>query len=343
MLNVPDVGFSHIRIENSFIDSCDEVHMATVGEIGERNLVERIKSIIRPRSKQTLVGPGDDAAVIKGISDGTIVISTDVLTKERHFPPTMTFEQFGWSAAAVSFSDIASMGATPLGFLPAVTIPENEDEYSLYDLMSGIDQCCEFCKTEVVGGDTKFGPLAVSGTAFGTMEGRKPMTRKGALPGDIVAVTGSLGDPAAGYYAIQNGIEDEDCIPSLMVPVPHVEDGIKLSKSGIIHSCMDLSDGLSNAAISICEASHVGMEIEWEFLPISESARDILTECRCDLKDTVTRWGGEYELLFTFDAAQIQKLYDAEIPFSIIGVVNNEPGPSLCDGAERTVMKDGIY
>ncbi len=340
---MPDTEVAGKGIENSFIVSCDVADMATVGEVGERALVERISSIIRPRSGQTLVGPGDDAAVVGGIADGTVVISTDVLTRERHFPPAMTFEQFGWSSAAVCFSDIASMGARPLGFLPAVTIPEDEDEYSLYDLMSGIDQCCEFCNTEVVGGDTKFGPLAVSGTAFGTMEGRKPMTRKGALPGDIVAVTGSLGEPAAGYYALQNGIEDEDCISSLMVPVPHIEDGIRLSKSGIVHSCMDLSDGLSNAAISICEASHVGMEIEWEFLPVSESARDILTECKCDLKDTVTRWGGEYELLFTFDPTQIQKLYNAEIPFSIIGVVNNEPGPSLCDGTARTVMKDGIY
>lgn len=317
--------------------------MVTVGEIGERTLVERIESIIRPRSKHTLVGPGDDAAVVNGFTDGTLVISTDVLTKERHFPPTMTFEQFGWSSAAANFSDIASMGARPMGFLPAVTIPETEDEYALYDIISGIDQCCEFCNTEIVGGDTKFGPLAVSGTAFGTMEGRKPMTRRGALVGDIVAVTGSLGNPAAGYYAIQNGIEDEDCISSLMVPVPHVEDGIRLSASGVVHSCMDLSDGLSNAAISICEASHVGMEIEWEFLPITESTQDILTECKCDLKDTITRWGGEYELLFTFDGSQIQKLYDAEIPFSIVGVVNNESGPSLCDGAVRTLMKNGIY
>lgn len=317
--------------------------MATIKEIGERQLVDTVRSIVRPRSGNTIIGPGDDAAVIKGASDGTIVISTDVVTKKRHFPKTMTFEQFGWTAAAVNFSDIASMGARPLGFLPAITIPEEEDESALYDIMSGIDQCCELCNTDVVGGDTKNGELTIAGTAFGTMEGRTPMTRKGAQPGDIVAVTGTLGNAAAGYYALENDIEAEDQIFSLMVPVPHVEDGMKMAATGIVHSCMDLSDGLSNAACTICEMSHVGMEIEWEFLPIDETTREILESCHKDVKDTVTRWGGEYELLFTFDRKDIQKLYDAGIAFSIIGLVTNDKRAYLCDGEERTEMENGIY
>ncbi|AMH93888.1 thiamine-monophosphate kinase ThiL [methanogenic archaeon ISO4-H5] len=316
--------------------------MSSLKDVGERQLVETVRSIIRPRSKSTVIGPGDDAAVIRNPS-GDIVVSSDVVTKERHLPETMTYEQFGWTAAAVNFSDIASMGARPLGFLPAVTIPEDEDESVLYDIMSGIDQCCEFCNTEVVGGDTKFGSLAVAGTALGTMEGRKPMTRRGAQPGDIVAVTGMLGGPAAGYYAIKNGFEAEDQVFSLMVPVPHVEDGIKLSGTGAIHSCMDLSDGLANAATEICKQSHVGMEIEWEFLPIDDEVKDILEASHADLRDTVTRWGGEYELLFTLDRGDLQKLYDAGIAFSIIGLVTNGEGPVLNDGDERKVMENGIY
>lgn len=319
------------------------VTMATVKEVGERKLVDNIRSIIRPRSENTVIGPGDDAAVIKGVTDGTVVISTDVVTKARHFPQGMTYEQFGWTAAAVNFSDICSMGARPLGFLAAVTVPEDEDESSLYDIMSGIDQCCEFCKCDVLGGDTKIGELAVSGTAFGTLEGRKPLTRRGALPGDIVAVTGTLGDAAAGYFAQKNGYEADDQVFKLMVPVPRMEDGIKLAESGVVHSCMDLSDGLSNAANTICQMSRVGMEIEWEFLPVDDETRTILEVCRCDVKDTVTRWGGEYELMFTFDRKDIKKLYDAGIAFSIIGLVTNDDGPYLSDGEIRTAMKDGVY
>ena len=319
------------------------VSMATVKEVGERALVDNIRSIIRPRSKNTVIGPGDDAAVVNGLADGNLVISTDVLTKARHFPKGMTYEQFGWSAAAVSFSDIVSMGARPLGFLPAVTVPEDEDESSLYDIMSGIDQCCEFCKCDVVGGDTKFGELAVAGTAFGTMEGRKPLTRRGAQPGDIVAVTGTVGDAAAGYYALENDLEAEEQIFKLMVPVPRMEDGIKLAETGIVHSCMDLSDGLSNAANTICQMSRVGMEIEWEFLPVDDETKMILESCRCDVRDTVTRWGGEYELMFTFDRKDIKKLYDAGVAFSIIGLVTNDDGPYLSDGETRMAMEDGVY
>lgn len=317
--------------------------MATVREIGERQLIDNIRSIIRPRSGHTSVGPGDDAAVVDGINDGSVVISTDVVTKTRHFPEGMTYEQFGWTAAAVNFSDIASMGARPLGFLPAVTVPEDEDESSLYDIMSGIDQCCEFCKTDVVGGDTKFGELAIAGTAFGTMEGRKPMTRRGAQPGDIVAITGTLGNAAAGYYALKNGIEADDRIFSLMVPVPHTEDGIRMSSTGIVRSCMDLSDGLANAASSICGMSRVGMEIEWEFLPVDDETKNILESCRLDVKETVTRWGGEYELLFTFDRKDIQKLYGANVAFSIIGTVTDGDKAYLSDGDTRTELRDGIY
>lgn len=316
--------------------------MAKLKDVGERQLVDTVRSIIRPRSKDTVIGPGDDAAVVK-VPAGDMVVSTDVVTKERHLPEGMTYEQFGWTAAAVNFSDIASMGARPLGFLPAVTIPEDEDESVLYDIMSGIDQCCELCNTDVLGGDTKFGSLAVGGTALGTMEGRRPMTRRGAQPGDIVAVTGMLGNPAAGYYAQKEGIEADDQIFSLMVPVPRVEEGIRMSGTGIVHSCMDLSDGLANAATEICKQSRVGMEIEWEFLPVDDETRDILESCHCDLKDTVTRWGGEYELLFTFDRTDIQKLYDASVTFSIIGVVTNDNGAFLCEGEQRREMGNGIY
>ncbi|MCQ2069814.1 MAG: thiamine-phosphate kinase [archaeon] len=317
--------------------------MATLKEVGERALVENIRGFLKPRSKTTRIGPGDDAAVIKGGSDGSIVISTDVLTKERHFPEGMTYEQFGWSAAAVSFSDIASMGARPLGFVSAITLPEDTDESQLYDIVSGIDQCCELCGTDIVGGDTKFGSMSVAGTAFGTMDGRSPLTRSGAKVGDIVAVTGTLGNAAAGFYAIENGIEADDQIFALMVPVPRVEDGMNLSKSGVVHSCMDLSDGLANAMHAVCAASHVGMEVEWEFLPVEDDTRKVLEQCGKDVKHTVMEWGGDYELMFTFDRNDIKKLYDLEVPFSIIGVVTEGDTPYLSDGNEKTEVGDGVY
>lgn len=318
--------------------------MATLKEVGERTLIEHMRPIFRDRSGKTLVGPGDDAAVIGGLSDGRVVATTDAVSVERHKPAKMTWEQFGWTAAAVNFSDLAAMGARPVGLLASMCMPDCMEEGDLLDIASGMDQCCEFCETEVVGGDTKPGPGILSATALGNLEGRRPMVRSGAAPGDIVAVTGSLGNAAAGFLATERGMDEyEDSISSLMVPVPRWEEGIKLSASGAVSSCMDLSDGLGNACRTICARSHVGMDIEWEFLPVGEEVEEICGLCRRDLKDTVVRWGGDYELLFTFDKAKIQNLYDAGLAFSIIGVVTNDSSPHLCDGDQRSEMQDGLY
>jgi len=316
--------------------------MTSLREVGERRLIENIRGIVRPRSGDTVLGIGDDAAILRCGSD--VVISSDIVSKERHMPPCMTYEQFGWTAAAVNFSDLASMGARPIGFLSSVSAPGDMEDSDLYDVVSGIDQCCEHVKTDVVGGDLKPGSLSITGTAVGAMEGRKPMTRSGAIPGDLIAVTGTLGLAAAGFYSLKAGIEDADNERyALCVPLPHVEDGIRMSASGIVTSCMDLSDGLANACGTICGQSHVGMEIEWKFLPIGENVEDICRQAGKDVREAVLRWGGDYELLFTFKKDEVHRLYEAGLVFSIIGVVNNDDGPVIAEDRNRSAIDDAVY
>lgn len=313
--------------------------MAKLGEVGERKLIKNILSIIRPCPG---LGPGDDAAILTE-SKGKIVVCTDSVTVERHKPDGMTWEHFGWMAAAVNFSDLAAMGARPTGMVAALVLPEDMDEKDLYDLMSGMDQCAEFCGTFIVGGDTKFGKGSVSATAIGTMDNREPMKRSGARPGDIVAVTGPLGAAAAGYYALKNGIDDEESIFSFTTPVPRVEAGVALSSTEAVTSCMDLSDGLAQAAKSICAASHTGMEIRMEFLPLGEGVVPICERLHMDVKDLALYWGGEYELMFTFKKEKIDELYQAGVTFSIIGTVTNDDGAYISDDNGREAMKDGQY
>ncbi len=312
--------------------------MASFEDVGERALIQKMMSVIRPCGSE---GPGDDAAVLNNVGDA--VICSDLVTFERHKPKEMSFEHFGWTAAAVNFSDLASMGAKPRGLLVSLGIPGNTDEQEIFDMMSGADQCAEFCETFIVGGDTKPGSGFIAGTAIGSMDGRTPMTRKGAQPGDIVAVTGCLGGPAAGFYALENGVSNDDLLFPLFVPVPRVEEGILLSETGVITSCMDISDGLAVTARTICEQSIVGMELEWEFLPIHENVDQISTAFNIPKEDLVLYWGGEYELLFTFNKKDIQKLYDRGIAFSIIGIVTNEKSVYISEGDERKEMKDGRY
>lgn len=307
-----------------------------IGDIGERQLIQDFKSFIRPEGR---VGPGDDAAVI----GKDIVVTTDVVTFDRHLPAGMSYEQFGWYAAAVNFSDLAAMGARPIGFTAALALPPTLDSQAAYDIMSGMDQCAEFCGTGIVGGDTKNGPGLIAGTAIGTLDGRAPMLRSGATPGDVVAVTGPLGGPAAGFVAIDKGINCQEAKDTLYMPIPRVTEGIELAESGVVTSCIDLSDGLGTALNTVCEASGVGIDIEFSFLPHEEYVRDISERSGVPLEKLLIGWGGEYELLFTADQNRLSKLYDAEIEFSIIGIVHEGDHPELIRDGNRSNITYGEY
>ena len=310
--------------------------MVQIADIGERQLIEDFKSFIRPEGR---VGPGDDAAVI----EKDIVITTDIVTFDRHFPIGMTYEQFGWYAAAVNFSDLAAMGARPIGFTAALALPPTLDSQNAYDIMSGIDQCAEFCGTGIIGGDTKNGPGIVAGTAIGTMDGRAPMLRSGARPGDVVAVTGPLGGPAAGFAAIENDIDCPEARESLFMPIPRVSEGIELASSGIVSSCIDLSDGLGTALNTICKASGVGIDVEFSFLQHEKYVDEISQKTGIPLEKLLIGWGGEYELMFTADPDRLKKLYDSEIEFSIIGMVNDSGQADLIREGKRSRIDYGEY
>ena len=310
--------------------------MTLIGELGERELIADFCTFIR---KEGSVGPGDDAAVL---TNGTVA-STDIVTFDRHFPAGMTYEQFGWYAAAVSFSDLAAMGARPTGFLAALALPGDLDAQAAYDIMSGISQCAEYCGTGIAGGDTKIGPGVVAGTALGSMDGRRPMLRSGAKPGDAVAVTGPLGGPAAGFVSLELGIEADEARQSLYVPVPRVAEGMALAESGAVTSCMDLSDGLGTALNTLCSASNVGMDVELSFIPRGPSVEDMAEASGKSEADLLIGWGGEYELVFTADPDRLDRLYDREIEFHIIGMVNDSDSPQLIDGEGRRRIPYGEY
>lgn len=311
--------------------------MTKLKDLDERTLINNIRKVIKPATD--VLGTDDDAAVLKN----GIVVCTDTVTTERHRPEKMTDEHFGWLAATASFSDLAAMGAKPLGILASLSMPGDMDDSSVYDMMSGIDQCAELCDTKIIGGDTKPGAGEITTTAIGDMEGRKPMLRSGAQPGDIVAVTGTLGGPAAGFNAIEHGIEAEEAIFQLMTPVPRIKEGIILSGTGKITSCIDLSDGVATAANTICKMSRVGMDIYSEFLPEGPDVNEISETLRIPKNKLMLEWGGEYELLFTFDKKDVDVLNKSGVFFSIIGIVTNGDGVTLCEGDDRRMLGYGKY
>jgi len=313
--------------------------MSSLKNVGERQLIKNIKKVLRP--PKDVKGADDDAAVMN--SGGKTVVCSDIVTFDRHMPEGMTYEQFGWTAAAVNFSDLAAMGAKPTGLIVSLALPEDMEEADLYDIISGIDQCAEYCGTYVIGGDTKPGPGVISCTALGDMEDRRPMMRSGANPGDVVAVTGSLGAPAAGFAALESGIDAGEAIFSLMTPVPLVREGMELCGTGKVTSCIDLSDGLSSAANIICEQSRCGMEIIWEFLPVSPDVDEVCSAMNGSEEDMVLNWGGEYELMFTFPKEELEALQKTGVFFSIIGHITGDDGAYLIKNDEKRRLDYGRY
>ena len=293
--------------------------MAKFGEIDERDMISMIRGCIRAAPCST----DDDAAVVP-VGRDDLVVCTDSVTFERHRPEGMSCEQFGWMAAAVNMSDLAAMGATPIGLVSALALPKDMESSEVCDIMVGIDECAEFCNCHILGGDTKQGTGVVSVTAFGVMEGRKPMTRKGARVGDVIAVTGELGAAAAGFLALSNGFDMPDAVSALCAPIPRVEEGIALSSSGLISSCIDLSDGLATALNTICSMNGCGAIVEWDLLPKSQHVTDVCERLGVPDRELTIGWGGEYELMFTFDRNDAEKLYDLGVDFSMIGLITEE-------------------
>lgn len=309
--------------------------MASLKEVGERSMIHNVIKRIR---RYPGLGPGDDAAVMR-IGDEDVVISTDVITFRRHMPKGMSYERFGWMAAAVNLSDMAGMGARPVGFLASFLMPPDLDETALYAMVDGMEECLSEYDAFILGGDTKTGEGAICGTAVGVMEGRKPMTRSGARPGDVVAVTGTLGSAAAGYYAVINNDEAPLSRLALEAPIPRIEEGVILADSGA-SSCMDISDGLSSAVSEICARSGVGMDILWDSLPVGQEVERMTRYV--SKERMMLDFGGEYELIFTMSKEDLKKLYETDLDFTVIGMVNDRNKAILIrDGTETEMYNDG--
>ncbi len=216
--------------------------MARLSDVGEKRMVRSIASMLTASAH---LGPGDDAAAIE-FGDRYLVVSTDMLWETTHFHPRMSWRQKGWMVAAVNLSDIAAMGAQPLGFLMAMGLPAHLEELAVRELVQGAADCCDQFGTEYLGGDTKeCSELVLTGTSLGVTPRDGLLTRKGACVGDLLMMTGTPGLASAGLMALAQGTSSERTVKALFEPQPRIKEGTLLSASGSVTSCMDTSDGLS--------------------------------------------------------------------------------------------------
>jgi thiamine-monophosphate kinase len=296
----------------------------TVAKAGEFGLIARITRRLPP-GPATLLGPGDDAAVITA-PDGRVVASTDVLVDGRHFRRDWSSaEDVGHRAAAANLADIVAMGAVPTALLVALCAPPDLAAEWAEELADGLGAESAAAGAAVVGGDLSASPtLTIAVTALGDLEGRAPVTRSGARPGDLVAVAGRLGHAAAGYTVLCRGFRTPkvlvDAFRRPEVPYAAGPEAAVLGATAMI----DVSDGLLADLGHVATASGVAIDLRKDAFALPGQMRDAAAALGVDPYTWMLSGGDDHALAATFPAG-------ADLPehWLVVGQVQESPVPDV--------------
>ncbi|WP_158970592.1 thiamine-phosphate kinase [Paraglaciecola sp. L3A3] len=302
----------------------------------EFNLIEHFFKANSGQRKDVIIGIGDDAAVTHIPQGQALVTTTDTLLSGVHFLPDASAHAVAQKAIAVNLSDLAAMGAEPAWLSLSLSVP-HADELWLKDFSTGLQELVDYYSIQLIGGDTVQGPLAITITAQGFVPFEQAITRSGAKPGDLVYVTGTLGDAGLGLAIAKNQqekvtdsaitAENRDfLLKRLNYPTPRLLTGTMLRR--IANSCIDLSDGLISDIKHILTMSHCGATLNLDKLPLSTALSESVDE-ETAIKYALSA-GDDYELLFTVSEEQKGNLEttlaSANIQVTCIGQLNGSNG-----------------
>jgi thiamine-monophosphate kinase len=302
--------------------------MMKLSELGERGTIKIFEDIYGDCEKAVLA-MGDDACILELDSQHYLVASTDLLSRKTHFPLEMPPGVIGRYAVNACLSDIAAMGAMPLGLLMSYGLPGDTDEAFIRELAMGVKKACAYHGTCVLGGDTKEQrELLITGVALGKVRKDRLLRREGARIGELILVTGEIGTSAAGYHAIAHNLKGtKRALEAAYKPRARLREGLVLGKYAT--SCIDVSDGLAFSLHEISKASGVGFRIFEEHLPVDEEALSIVKSPQ-ERKELLYYQGGEYELLFTLPKGRAEALKREFLSLgtrlSVIGKVTSSGG-----------------
>jgi thiamine-monophosphate kinase len=301
----------------------------TVAEVGEFGLIERLTArFAAGPAPEPVLGPGDDAAVLAA-PDGRVVATTDLLVDGRHFRRDWsTATDVGRKAAAQNLADVAAMGAVPTGLLLGLAVPPDLPVAWLEELADGLRAECEPLRARVLGGDVVRAELLVLAvTAFGDLQGRAPVTRSGAKPGDVVAYTGRLGWAAAGLAVLGRGFRSPvGVVAAHRRPEPPYAQGPRAAELGAT-AMVDVSDGLVADLRHVALASRVGIELDTSRLEVPAKLRDVGTALGVEPMEWVLGGGDDHALAATFPGDR-----RPPAPWKVIGRVARGRGV-VVDGA----------
>jgi len=314
----------------------------TVSEIGERGLIERIRSRLPPPPPTLIVGIGDDAAVAAVDRGSLEVLTTDALIEGVHFDRRFsTPADIGYKALAVNISDVAAMGAVPRLALLSLILPPAIPLADIDGVIEGLLELGALTRVALAGGNITRspGPLIIDVTVTGSVKPRRILTRRGGRAGDELYVTGSIGAAAAGlswlkaHAATGQQMPDDpalaDCVRRHRRPEPRSRLGALLGRTRTASACMDLSDGLADGVRQIAESSGTGALVDGLRLPIHPGAASWFRALGQDPVEASLSGGDDYELLFALSSRARGRLRLIErqargIPLTRIGELTRD-------------------
>lgn len=296
-----------------------------ISEYGEFGLIDHLTKDLQIHQPGTLKGVGDDAAVIDNNGFLTLV-STDMMVEGIHFD-LMYFplKHLGYKAIISNLSDICAMNAHPRQVTVSIAISNRFSVEALEELYAGMKAACDTYQVDLVGGDTTSSNkgLIISVTAIGQGQKDKMTYRKGAKPGDLICITGDLGAAYLGlqllerekqvylqHEGVQPDLEDQKhAVGRFLKPEARTDMIDILEKAQLVPTAMiDLSDGLSSDLMHICKQSQVGALVEEEGVPIHPDTKMLALKFNLDPINCALNGGEDYELLFTIDPKDVDKI-----------------------------------
>jgi thiamine-monophosphate kinase len=256
----------------------------------------------------------------------SMLLTCDASLEDIHFKRDWgTAEDLGWKAAVSALSDIAAMGGRANFVLVTLALPADVEVPYVEGLYRGLATAVESAGAVIVGGDTtaSHAGIVMDFTVVGEVVGR-PMLRSGARPGDVIAMTGAIGERGAGLHALLNGIDAPELVREYLHPLPRLAEGQWLQAHPGVKAMMDVSDGLLPDTRHIAEASRVRIDLRTDGLPPDAALEAFWREQGQDGRAQRLRSGEEYELLVVLDAAESETICEAfekefQLPLTVVG------------------------
>lgn len=288
-----------------------------VADIGEFGLISRIAGLLPRHSAGVLVGIGDDVAVLEFSPREVLLATCDIQVEEVHFCRSWTTpRQLGRKVVAINVSDIAAMGGVPAWALVSLALPQDTDVEFVEELYGGMQEQISEGGGAIVGGNTSAIScrMVIDLFLMGKADPERIVRRSGARVGDLVFVTGFLGDSMAGLELMRrpelkvDPFHADPVLERQRTPRPRLREGQCLASSGKVHAMVDVSDGLWSDVGHICRASGVGAEIRLAELPVSDHCIEVARAAGKDFREWALTGGEDYELLFAVAADQADEV-----------------------------------